>query len=509
LKLKRIQIQNIGPIEDVNIKVEKSLNLFIGQPCAGKSTLLHAFTWGSGGVFPTDIIRHGCTEALIEFEFDSALIRREFYRAGDGTTKARALTFIQDGKPVPRPFEAVQKLLNPYQLNQRHFLNMKDKDKIAYLLEILGVDTSETDALIAMTEEKASVVRKELARIGEPAFVAVVEQPDDLTALQAERKRQVGEWQTAVHAKAIRQREIEEAQRKRKSIQEEALIFQGGIHNVQEAMKLASTEAEVGAQATLETWFDEATTKLGNEACAKIDELNRQIQAIEEQHQRDREVLRGTFAKDREETQKRFAAARESHAKEIATNAEQLGASEKALVELVIPEALPEPVLDVSEIDARIAKAQADAVAYARYLDYVKVRDQRQATKSKLKAEEAELARLRDNKRGLLAQIAESSPIKDLSFSEDGEPMYRGTTLEMLSDSQGMELTSALAALYPQGIGVELIDRGESLGKRIFEFVDYAQKHNRTVLATIVGDAPATVPDDVGVFVVENGKVNG
>lgn len=77
----------------------------------------------------------------------------------------------------------------------------------------------------------------------------------------------------------------------------------------------------------------------------------------------------------------------------------------------------------------------------------------------------------------------------------------------MLSGSQIMKLSSELSALYPEGLGIDLIDRGESLGKSIFLFVDRAEKEEKTILATIVGERPADVPENIGVFVVEKGAV--
>ena len=77
----------------------------------------------------------------------------------------------------------------------------------------------------------------------------------------------------------------------------------------------------------------------------------------------------------------------------------------------------------------------------------------------------------------------------------------------MISDSQIMRLSSELSALYPEGFGLDLIDRAESLGKSIFEFVDRAKAEKKTIMATIVGERPAKVPPEIGVWVVEDGKV--
>jgi hypothetical protein len=61
--------------------------------------------------------------------------------------------------------------------------------------------------------------------------------------------------------------------------------------------------------------------------------------------------------------------------------------------------------------------------------------------------------------------------------------------------------------LYPPGLGISLIDRGESLGKSIFGLIHRARTEDKTILTTVVGERPAVVPEHVGVFVVEGGKI--
>ena len=114
---------------------------------------------------------------------------------------------------------------------------------------------------------------------------------------------------------------------------------------------------------------------------------------------------------------------------------------------------------------------------------------------------------LKTEKAAKLAELAASSKIEGLGFDELGNFTYEGTQAGMLSTSQVMRLSSALSALYPPGFGLDLIDRGESLGKSIFDFVDKAKREDKTILATIVGERPAKVPENIGVFVVENGVV--
>lgn len=498
MKLTNIQVQNIGAIADATIPINKPVNAFYGQPCAGKSTLLHAIIWCGGGEFPADIIRHGADEAFIELTFDNALLRREFYRGKDGT-KARPLTFIRDGKPVVKPFEEIQKLLNPFQLDQNYFINMKEKAKPAYLLELMGVDTSETDSLIAIGLEKASDIRKELAKIGEPQPVAEVKAPD-LATLQAEKAAALQAWRDGVNASQIRKSEIERVT----ALRDSKKVVLATVENT-------ITEANAGILDFDPQYAEPVKDKYFSEAKKKIAEVNQRIDAeiakLEAQRERelgtvDIECMRLCRAVDNDFAVK-LKAAQDSLAKAV----EQRKLLIAEIEALTIPEALPEPVLDTAAIDARLAKANADTVAYARYLDYIKVRDQRQSVKAKLQAKTTELDALRQAKRDLLKGFADKSPIQGMTFSDNGDPLFEGVALDMLATSQQMRLSAALAALYPVGIGVELVDHGESLGKRIVDLVKYAEDSKRTVLTAVVGDKPAETVEGIGVWVVENGGV--
>jgi hypothetical protein len=55
---------------------------------------------------------------------------------------------------------------------------------------------------------------------------------------------------------------------------------------------------------------------------------------------------------------------------------------------------------------------------------------------------------------------------------------------------------------------LELIDKGESLGKSVMDLVAKAEREEKNILVTIVGEKPANIPANIGVFVVENGIVN-
>ena len=162
---------------------------------------------------------------------------------------------------------------------------------------------------------------------------------------------------------------------------------------------------------------------------------------------------------------------------------------------------------DTTTLEEQISQAAATNVRAEQYEANLARHKQKVADEKRVLELERRQRAIRDERIAKLDAIADASGIPGLEFLENGSFAYEDTQPGMLSTSQLMRLSAALSSKYPEGIGVDLIDRAESLGRSVFEFVDKAKAENKTILATIVGERPATVPKDVGVFVVEHGKV--
>jgi hypothetical protein len=164
-------------------------------------------------------------------------------------------------------------------------------------------------------------------------------------------------------------------------------------------------------------------------------------------------------------------------------------------------------LLDTSGLEKAISEAAAQNVRAEFYEKSLKREQTRKSESVDLSLIEAEERNLREARLKKLATVNEGIKIPGLRFDDDGQFSFENTTAAMLSTSQLMELSSKLSSLYPEGFGIELLDRGESLGRSIFDYVDRAKAENKTILATIVGERPTTVPENVGVFVVADGKL--
>ncbi len=169
---------------------------------------------------------------------------------------------------------------------------------------------------------------------------------------------------------------------------------------------------------------------------------------------------------------------------------------------------IPMPqAMDTTVIEARISEAAANEVRYEQYQKNLQRAEERLANEKRLSELEAKYRGLKKDKTAKLAKIGETCGIKNLAFDETGNFIYEETTAGMLSGSQIMKLSEELSNLYPKDLGIGLIDRAESLGKSVFLLIDRAKEEEKTILATVVGERPAEIPAEVGVWIVEKGEL--
>ena len=425
MKVTELRIKNIGKIEAETIKLDKPLICFYGEIRQGKTTILNCFRWVLGVPAPSDIIRHGQTEATIELRYEGGSISRRWYIGRDGTTKADEIIYIRGVNRVPRPAGEIQKFLNPFMLDQDQLRNMGETERTKFFTELFAVDTSKLDSAALDLDREARELRATIKGYGDIDLTEI--KPIDVTALRDQLN--------GIRAE----------------------------HNIS-LVKVNRHNGSVRAA--------NAVVDRGIEAMRQLDE---QISEMET----------------------RLAAAKDKRSKSV----EWLAANPKQ-TETQIP-AAP----DTSDIESKISEASANQVRVEQYQRNLSRHRQRQGDAQTLAGLETRQREIKAEKIGLLKGISESCGIAGLAFDESGNFTYQGVDAGMLSTSQIMELSSQLSALYPEGMSVELLDRGESLGKSIFGFIDRAKAERKTILATIVGEKPAAVPDDVGVFVVNDGHI--
>lgn len=425
MKVKRLIIKNIGKIREETIELNKPLIIFYGEILQGKTTILNCVRWVMGGAFPEDIIRHGEKDASILLELDNGSISREFYKAKDGTTTSRPITFVRDGKPVKKPVDEIKKVLNPFLLDQDYLRKMTETERKAYFVELFGVDTGEIDKKIESFASEARSLRDKIKGYGEIDLTEV--KSIDVIPLKVELTRIKGNYSTTI-------KEIDTENR-------------------------------------------------------KIIEHNRQIQ--------DAEADIKQWDKEIKEVEEKLA---DLHNKR--TNTLRWLKENPQKIEQEKPE-----VPDTSDLESEISGVAANQVRYDQYQKNLKRAEEKSADEKKVSELEGKQRELKKEKIAKLSKIGETSGIKTLSFDEVGNFVYEETSAGMLSGSQIMKLSEELSNLYPKDLGIGLVDRAESLGKSVFLLIDRAEKEEKTILATVVGEVPAKIPDQVGVWIVEGGEL--
>jgi predicted ATP-dependent endonuclease of OLD family len=453
MKITSLKIHGVGAIADATIEINRPLLVFYGEVKMGKSTLLNAVRWVCGAPWPADIIKHGEKEASIELEFDGGVISRSWYRTKataetPSETKARPIIYVKAGKPVQSPAAALKALLNPFLLDQDFLRNKSELERKQYFTEQFAVDTSALDTELFEAGRKATALRSKLTGYGDIDLTKV--ETVDIAGVQAELAKHQGklnDWGKRRSERA--QAHQTEAQSRERS-------------NAAVRQRNAAVDRK-------QTTFDGLV--------AEIARLRAEILKHEETLRECREWI---VANPKEE--------------EVAPP--------------VPPRDEPPPAEpDTSALAQKLQDAAAQNVRAEQYRKNLARDEERKADETALKALEDQQRKLRKDKLAALATVNETCGIPGLTFEEDGNFAFEGTAAGMLSTSQIMRLSSLLSATYPEGLSIELLDRGESLGRSIFDYVKHAEAKRISVLATVVGSKPANVPANVGVFVVSDGVV--
>jgi hypothetical protein len=453
MKVKSITIKNIGLIENETIEINKPLLLFYGDIRQGKTTILNAIRWAFGGSFLADIIRHGQTEAVIDIVFDNGSINRSFYVNKEGETTARPQNIVINGRVAK--VSDLKQFLNPFLLNQNYLVDMNKKDERSnFIIDLFGVNTVDIDTSITNNLKEASELRATIKGYGEIILTEVVKpELEKLEIELAECKQSIQKQQESASAKNTELKT--DWYNKKQILLDDVLKF-----NSDQDLKRSAIE-------TNKSMLNEVFLKVKGtifEKCFDVDGAKKILETL-------------PIALEKKST----------------------------IIDL------PEPiyqVINVNElirIEGEINNAKLQQVKYDQYLKDKSRFDAKESDQVKLKELE-QLGRVFQKQRiGKLSEI--NGKITGLKATENGL-FFENTSFDMLSTSQIMNLSSQLSGLYPEGFGLELIDRGESLGKSIFEFVIRATKEQKTILAAIVGERPASVPENIGVFVVDNGKIS-
>ena len=451
MKIKSLTIKNIGIIKNGTLKLDNPLTIIYGDIKQGKTTYLNCIRWAFGGSFPKDILTHGGEEGFIELELDKGLINRSFYINKNGETVARDCKIILNNRPAK--VNDLKRYLNPFLLNQNYLVDMKDSERNKFIVELFQIDTDGLDSELIQNETTAQNLRSKIKMYGD-IKTEYVEKPD-YEGLQNEKTRienEMKEYRAEV--------ESENAKTKTEYETEKSKLLNGIIEFNKLQDKL---ESEIKNNEALLVRFKTTIKDSIFESCFDV-----------------------------------------KMAMNILETLQKPQLKKELFIDLTEPLYVSVDESGLIEINNKIKFLEIQQVKYDQYLKDIAKEDE----KMKLTGELSKVVEIIRCMRLEKAAKQESinGIIEGLEY-KDFQLWYEETSFEMLSTSQVMSLSSKLSSLYSESFGLELIDRGESLGKSIMSLVEKAEKEEKNILVTVVGEKPAEIPENIGVFVVENGEI--
>lgn len=472
MKVTSLQIINIRLITDATIQFNKPLILLYGDVEQGKTTFLDAIKILFKKGFPNDLIQHEKDEAEITLTLENGIISRSFYTAENGAIKGRPLRAIVNNRSLS--ISELQTMFNPFQLNQDFLKDMNAPERKRFFVDLFGIDTKTIDDEIKDAETISKDLKSEIKGFGEIEVIEV-DEPDMVGLLKerkVEKERLLLLYRTAVRDNVKLKYEWENDCHDARAVwSNENTKHLQGIQSFNKEQGVIKTKLK-NAKKQLSTLMEFENNVLFSE-CINFELATRNVTNMDEPE------------------------------------------DEKPITQLSDPE-LPkeptysDPVQDKAkheEIQLRVNNAGVQQLRYETYLKDVQKGQLKISKELELKEALTRIYVLRKRKVSNLSEYGEEIP--GLSFNEDGELNFEGAANENLSTSQVVRLGSLLSKLFPDSLlDLELLDRAESLGKKIWEFEEKAKNENKTILAAIVGERPAVHPEDVGVFVVENGNIS-
>ena len=170
MKIKKLSIENILRLTNVEISPEGNIVLVTGQNEQGKSSVLEAIVMALGGAkkHPDDPVHHGADEGEIVIDTENWRIKRTF--TAEGKTKLTVKGLVE-GKEVTagKPQALLDQILGKIGFDPLEFIRMgKDakgrREQVEIIKKMVGLDFSDLDADIEELKATRSDVRKDKER---------------------------------------------------------------------------------------------------------------------------------------------------------------------------------------------------------------------------------------------------------------------------------------------------------------------------------------------------------
>lgn len=498
-QIKGIEIRNIGIISHENITDLKSVTAIFGDTKQGKTTFLNSFAWALGMPYSKNIIKNGCDKGEIVVTYEGGSSTAVFKRQSDGSAQ-RTITLINDGRKESKAKEWLTRNVNPFIFEPDLLQNKSVIERKRFLLDICSIDVSELESQINLLSSNLSEANKKVLNIALPTVVIKPDIEQAQKEYDSEKQRLVELFNENTRLDGLKLKEWQLSYDFAKN------EYDSIVKNIE--LKYEAMKTEVIKD--VENWNAlqrEISEQLNDVQSANI-HISTGLEILDKLGFTEKERIKNIvykFASDFKQPEP------------LKNVSIELSKIEKPKIEpflftLVKPEPTPAP--DKTNLTGLKFKLEYfQTIETERYIDYLekqKVYDFNQL--NVIKAKEISDS-LREKRKELLLKLSGiSNIIPEISVNETGEILFNESNFDMLSGSELVNFKMSISKLWKDGIDLEIIDKAGELGldvtKSIATVIDYAKENSKHVVMSFLREKPACCIEEVGVFVIEKGKIN-
>lgn len=163
MKIISLTAENVKKIKAVRITPDGNVVVIRGNNAQGKSSVLDAIQYGLGGgrAQPSEVIRRGEEHARVVLELDDIIVERIWKEKGPGRLEVKTKS---NGRPKPSPQKLLDELVGKLSFDPLAFLQMKPREQVGTLKELLGLDFDELDSKREDLYADRTVLGRELTK---------------------------------------------------------------------------------------------------------------------------------------------------------------------------------------------------------------------------------------------------------------------------------------------------------------------------------------------------------
>lgn len=514
-KIKRVEAKNFKKLRKFKVDLTKNINIFWGDINQGKSSVLQVLETLLTRGNKDGIISNGATNCYLKLTFDNGYIERFFYKIGNKTVP-RKLKINFDGKDYT--IKDLSENVSELALNENYFKNLNSPEKNRFLLDVLEVDTSDIDKKI---KQQISIVKDNEICVKSFGNIVLKEIKKPNIELAEENLQKEKDKLNTNYKKEKEENNILKInwQNEKKEIDENYTLELKKLkekENLDYNKKLSEYETRKEYIRIYTENFNQTQRKLANKENKLIilyNEIKNKIAGTDFERCFDYEKAKDIINELPEpKKEKVFSEEMKKLIKPRLPNTtleKDSYPDEPTYNNMHTPENADTTKKD--KLAEEVINQKLQQKDYENFLIQKSKYNSQQAYLKEIEKSKNKIKELKKEKKKKL--YGYSNKIENLTFTEDGVPMYRDSQLQNLNTAGLIELNTILVKLMPKNkLNILLIDRAESLNlgnkENLGVYLRKAKEDNTIFFMSIVShEIPVLATQNIDVHEIINGKI--